>query len=119
MGRERGCKREACALCRRRLLVACRRGATLAGCGERAGDSSSARQTEQLDLVLDFYVNPDHAGIYEALDKGYFEQAGLEVNPIVPSDPSGPIKQVAAGRADLAISYEPEVLLGAATRDCR
>ena len=29
----------------------------------------------------------------------------------VPSDPSAPIRQVAAGRADLAISYEPEVLL--------
>ncbi len=46
-----------------------------------------------------------------ALERGYFEQAGLEVDPQVPSDPSAPIRQVAAGRADLAISYEPEVLL--------
>jgi putative hydroxymethylpyrimidine transport system substrate-binding protein len=81
----------------------------LAGCGERKEKISG--QSEPLDLVLDFYVNPDHAGIYQALDKGYFDQAGLDVKPIVPSDPSGPIKQVAAGRADLAISYEPEVLL--------
>ena len=36
---------------------------------------------------------------------------GLDVQPRVPSDPAAPIKQVAAGRADLAISYEPEVLL--------
>ena len=88
-------------------LIACL--ALFAGCGERKEKLSG--ESQQLDLVLDFYVNPDHAGIYEALDKGYFEQAGLDVNPIVPSDPSGPIKQVAAGRADLAISYEPEVLL--------
>ena len=62
-------------------------------------------------LALDFYVNPDHAGIYTALERGYFDDAGLDVEPQVPSDPSAPIRQVAAGRADLAISYEPEVLL--------
>ncbi len=79
------------------------------GCGEKQehehGDS------ERLSLALDFYVNPDHAGIFMALDRGYFDEAGLEVDPQVPSDPSSPIRQVAAGRADLAISYEPEVLL--------
>jgi len=35
----------------------------------------------------------------------------LDVQPQVPSDPSAPIREVAAGRADLAVSYEPEVLL--------
>ncbi len=67
--------------------------------------------SEQLDLALDFYVNPDHAGIYTAQENGYFKRAGLRVTPRVPSDPSAPIREVAAGRADLAISYEPEVLL--------
>jgi putative hydroxymethylpyrimidine transport system substrate-binding protein len=80
------------------------------GCGEKAEELGGA-QPEQLDLVLDFYVNPDHAGIYTALERGYFEAAGLEVRPRVPADPAAPIKQVAAGQADLAISYEPEVLL--------
>jgi putative hydroxymethylpyrimidine transport system substrate-binding protein len=56
-------------------------------------------------------VNPDHAGIYEALDRGYFRDAGLDVSAQAPSDPSAPIREVAAGRVDLAISYEPEVLL--------
>jgi putative hydroxymethylpyrimidine transport system substrate-binding protein len=46
-----------------------------------------------------------------ALANGYFERAGLDVQPRVPSDPAAPIKEVAAGRADLAVSYEPEVLL--------
>ena len=42
---------------------------------------------------------------------GYFEEAGLDVSIATPSDPAAPIKQVAAGRSDLAISYEPEVAL--------
>src|SRR5262249_33302514 len=46
-----------------------------------------------------------------AIDKGFFSQMGLDVRPQVPSDPSAPIKEVAAGRVDLAISYEPEILL--------
>jgi putative hydroxymethylpyrimidine transport system substrate-binding protein len=80
----------------------------IGACGEKSeggGDPAS------FDLALDFYVNPDHAGIYTALERGYFEDAGLDVRPQVPSDPAAPIKQVAAGRVDLAISYEPEVLL--------
>jgi putative hydroxymethylpyrimidine transport system substrate-binding protein len=85
-------------------------GAVLAGCGEK-DEAASGGTTEPFTLALDFYVNPDHAGIYTALERGYFEQAGLDVQPEVPSDPSAPIKQVAIGRADLAISYEPEVVL--------
>jgi putative hydroxymethylpyrimidine transport system substrate-binding protein len=86
----------------------------VAACGGD-GDLStgSATHPQPLSLDLDWYVNPDHAGIYTAVDRGFFRQAGLDVKPQVPSDPSAPIKEVAAGRADLAISYEPEVLLAA------
>src|SRR5436309_7188378 len=84
--------------------------ALAAGCGEKS-ESTTPGEPQSLNLALDFYVNPDHAGIYVALDRGYFRQAGLDVHPQVPSDPSAPIKEVAAGRVDLAISYEPEVLL--------
>ncbi len=82
----------------------------LVACGEKQEPSVKA-SAEKIDLDLDFYVNPDHAGIYTAIDRGFFNAAGLDVKPHVPSDPAAPIKQVAAGRADLAISYEPEVLL--------
>jgi putative hydroxymethylpyrimidine transport system substrate-binding protein len=84
--------------------------ALLAGCGERE-EATEGGELERFDLALDWFPNPDHVGIYAALDRGYFEQAGLEVEPQIPSDPSAPIKQVAAGRVDLAISYEPEVLI--------
>jgi putative hydroxymethylpyrimidine transport system substrate-binding protein len=84
--------------------------ALAAGCGEKSEDVSPGNP-QSFDVALDFYVNADHAGLYEAIDRGYFRDAGLDVHPQVPSDPSAPIKEVAAGRVDLAISYEPEVLL--------
>lgn len=83
---------------------------TAIGCGEKSEDTTG-NATEEFDLALDFFVNADHAGIFTALDRGYFADAGLDVRPRVPADPSAPIKQVAAGRVDLAISYEPEVML--------
>jgi putative hydroxymethylpyrimidine transport system substrate-binding protein len=81
----------------------------LAACG---GKSESGKgEPEKLTLDLDFYPNPDHAGIYMAQEEGFFEEAGLEVAIDSPSDPAAPLKDVAAGRADLAITYEPEVML--------
>jgi putative hydroxymethylpyrimidine transport system substrate-binding protein len=88
------------------LALAC--AGLAAGCGD---DGDGGAELEEFDLALDFYVNPDHVGIYEGIDAGTFADAGLEVRPRVPSDPSAPIKQVAAGQVDLAISYEPEVIL--------
>jgi putative hydroxymethylpyrimidine transport system substrate-binding protein len=82
---------------------------TLAACGEKSEDVTGRAQP--FDLALDFYPNPDHVGIYMAKRQGYFRDAGLDVSINAPSDPSAPIKQVAAGQADLAISYEPELLL--------
>jgi len=81
----------------------------LGACGEKSEDLSGS--PEHFDLTLDFYPNPDHAGIYVAEKKGYFRDAGLDVSIATPSDPAAPIKEVAAGRTDLAISYEPEVVL--------
>jgi putative hydroxymethylpyrimidine transport system substrate-binding protein len=56
-------------------------------------------------------VNPDHGPIIIAEEKGYFKDAGLEVEVIAPADPADPPKLVAAGRAELAISYQPQLHL--------
>jgi putative hydroxymethylpyrimidine transport system substrate-binding protein len=81
----------------------------LAACGEKSENEQG--QPQSLSLTLDWYPNPDHVAIYEAQKRGYFRDAGLDVSIAAPSDPAAPIKQVAAGRTDLAVSYEPEVLL--------
>jgi len=78
-------------------------------CGTKSENVTPVR--EEFSVALDWYANPDHAGFFVAQDRGYFEDAGLDVSLDSPTDPSLPIKLVAAGKADLAISYEPEVLL--------
>jgi putative hydroxymethylpyrimidine transport system substrate-binding protein len=85
--------------------------ATLPACGEKSESRVGQVRLQTFDLALDWFPNPDHVAIYEALKEGYFGDVGLELKPHVPSDPAAPIKQVAAGRVDLAISYEPEVFL--------
>jgi putative hydroxymethylpyrimidine transport system substrate-binding protein len=79
------------------------------GCGEKE-EALEPKGSKQLELLLDYFPNADHAGIYAAQAGGRFEQVGLDVKIRQPSDPAAPIKQVAAGRVDLAVSYEPEVL---------
>lgn len=73
--------------------------------------ASSANATDKLTLLLDWFVNPDHGPILIAQEKGYFKDAGLEVEVIAPADPSAPPKLVAAGKADIAVSYQPQLHL--------
>jgi putative hydroxymethylpyrimidine transport system substrate-binding protein len=80
----------------------------VAGCG---GGGEDADDPTPVSLILDWFPNVDHAGIYGALDQGYFADEGLAVEPSVPSDPAASLKQVGIGRADFAISYEQEVLI--------
>jgi putative hydroxymethylpyrimidine transport system substrate-binding protein len=82
----------------------------LAACGERTESTGPAKR-ESVRLMLDYFPNADHAGIYAAQGTGAFDRVGLDVELQTPSDPSTPLKLLAAGRVDLAISYEPELLL--------
>jgi putative hydroxymethylpyrimidine transport system substrate-binding protein len=61
--------------------------------------------------MLDYFPNADHAGIYAAQAAGLYRQAGLDVKIEAPPDATSPLKLLQAGRADVAISYEPELLL--------
>jgi putative hydroxymethylpyrimidine transport system substrate-binding protein len=79
-----------------------------AGCGEKEVRTEPVRP-ERLTLLLDYFPNADHAPIYAAQAGGHFHALGLDVEIRAPSDPSAPIAQAAAGRADVAISYEPQV----------
>lgn len=76
-----------------------------------AGTIAPAAATDKITLLLDWFVNPDHGPIIIAEEKGYFKDAGLDVEVIAPADPSDPPKLVAAGRAELAISYQPQLHL--------
>jgi putative hydroxymethylpyrimidine transport system substrate-binding protein len=84
----------------------------LAGCGEKAEPSGAGSgKTEPFTLMLDYFPNADHAGIYAAQASGEYERSGLDVKIQAPPDAAAPLKLLQAGRADLAISYEPELML--------
>ena len=83
----------------------------LSACGEKKESVTSSGATQSMTLMLDWFPNADHAGVYQALAEGDFEKAGLSVHIKVPSDPASPLSELEAGKTDVAISYEPEVML--------
>ncbi|MDA0182570.1 ABC transporter substrate-binding protein [Solirubrobacter phytolaccae] len=96
----------------KRLLLLAALAVTVAGCGEKAEPTGSELpRQEPFTVMLDYFPNADHAGLYAALDAGLYQRAGLDVKLQAPPDPSAPLKLLAAGKADLAISYTPELLL--------
>jgi putative hydroxymethylpyrimidine transport system substrate-binding protein len=72
------------------------------------GVSNTLAASEKMTVVLDWFVNPDHGPLFVALEKGFFKQQGLDVSFQVPSNPNDPPKLVAAKKADIAVSYQPQ-----------
>jgi putative hydroxymethylpyrimidine transport system substrate-binding protein len=66
---------------------------------------------DKLTVMLDWFVNPDHAPLVVAKEGGYFARHGLDVDLVAPADPSAPPRLVAAGKADVAITYQPDLML--------
>jgi putative hydroxymethylpyrimidine transport system substrate-binding protein len=70
-----------------------------------------AAAANKLTVILDWFVNPDHAPLVVARERGFFREQGLEVELIAPADPNDPPKLVAAKQADIAVSYQPQLHL--------
>jgi len=90
---------------RRRDLIAGAAGATAlaaSGCA-KVGDRPD------MTVILDWLLNANHAVLFAALQTGAFHRAGLDVKLVAPADPDSPCKLVAAGQADLAISYGTQI----------
>lgn len=71
----------------------------------------AARAADKLTVLLDWFVNPDHGPLVIAQEMGYFAEQDLQVELIAPADPNDPPRLVAAGEADLAVSYQPQLHL--------
>jgi putative hydroxymethylpyrimidine transport system substrate-binding protein len=82
----------------------------LAACGEKH-DQLGPGPPQSMTVMLDWVPNADHVGLYEALADGDFTKAGLDVHIETPPNPASPLQLLAAGKVDIAISYEPQVLL--------
>ena len=89
----------------------------LAACGaqnqETAANSDNTSAPEaltELNVVLDWYPNAVHAFIYDAIEKGYYEDEGLKVNIQFPSNANDALSLVAAGRAEIGVYYMQDII---------
>ena len=94
-----------------RLTHLLRSGLTAAIVAAALTTTAPAAAAERLTVLLDWFVNPDHGPLFVAQERGYFAARGLEVEFIAPADPNDPPKLVAAGKADIAVSYQPQLHL--------
>jgi putative hydroxymethylpyrimidine transport system substrate-binding protein len=85
----------------------------MVGCSKTANKSEEKKnkELEEVSVVLDWYPNAVHGFIYEAIEKGYYEQEGLKVNIEFPSNTNDAISLTAAGKADLGIYYLQDVAM--------
>ncbi len=88
----------------RRTMLATATAAALSPAAARAADG-------KFTVILDWFVNPDHAPLFCAKYIGAYEKAGLNVNIVAPTDPDIPPRLVAAGHADMALSYQTQLYL--------
>ena len=94
----------------------------LAGCGSKtanndAPDAGNSGELREMDVVLDWYPNALHAFLYVAIDKGYFAEEGLKVNIRFPSNANDALSLVAAGKAEVGLYYQHDVILARANQD--
>ncbi len=85
----------------------------LSACGKSESSKSSGKDAElqKVSLMLDWYPNAVHSFLYAAQEKGYFKEQGLDVDIQMPADTNDPLKLVAADKIDMALSYQPQVLV--------
>lgn len=77
-----------------------------AGCGNNeTGNSDNGEKLEKITFVLDWTPNTNHTGLYVAQAKGYFEEAGLDVEIVQPPE-DGAAVLVASGKAQFGISFQ-------------
>ena len=74
-------------------------------------DDPPAAESKKLTVMLDWFVNPDHAALVVAQQKGFFAAQNLEVELQTPADPNDPPKLAAAGKVNLAITYQPQLMM--------
>lgn len=73
--------------------------------------ASSPQDLREINVVLDWYPNALHAFLYVAIEKGYFEEEGLKVNLQFPSNSNDAISLVTAGKADIGLYYQQDVII--------
>ena len=88
------------------VLVAALAALVLAACGDDddSGDGGAEGGTQDATLVLDFVPGPVHAGIYQALEQGYYEDEGINLEIVEPTSTADTLKLIDGGKAQFGIA---------------
>ena len=92
------------------LLTGCSGGVISSPDGPAQVIPAGGENLRELDVVLDWYPNALHAFLYVAMEKGYYADEGLQVNIRFPSNANDAISLVAAGKADIGLYYQQDVI---------
>lgn len=79
------------------------------GCGKQSDNTNPAGKAK-VTVILDWFPNTNHTGLYVAQEKGYYAAEGLEVEIVQPTE-GGTAQLIAAGQGDFGISYQEEVTI--------
>jgi ABC-type nitrate/sulfonate/bicarbonate transport system substrate-binding protein len=74
----------------------------------------TAREENKITVVLDWVINTNHTGLYVALDKGYFEEQGLDVEIIFPPETGG-AGLLLSGKVQFGVSYQEGITFARAS----
>lgn len=86
------------------------------GAADQAEEVGGSGELEEVTFVLDWTPNTNHTGVYVAQAKGYFEEAGLQVNIIQPPE-DGATMLVAGGGAQFGVDFQDSIAPAFATAD--
>ncbi|MBB1050933.1 ABC transporter substrate-binding protein [Dietzia sp. CW19] len=98
----------------RMLAIAAAAAVALSGCQAASDDAEpDTSAAAPVSVLLDWSPNPDHVALYTAQQTGAYDEAGVDVTFMTPANTADAAREVSLGRADLAISYEPDTLIAA------
>lgn len=91
------------------LLVTCLLVVALAGCGQAEKSQATKARLRQATLILDFIPNAVHAGIYTALERGWYRKEGIDLRVVTPSATTETLKLIDAGQAQFGLADGSDV----------
>lgn len=90
----------------------------LSGCGTSSSKKQEQKQSkkEEVTVILDYVANTNHTGMYVALDQGYYDEMGLDVEIVEPTE-GATATLIAVGKGDFGISYQEDVTVARTSAD--
>ena len=82
---------------------------TAVGCSSQKTEDKKDDAKAKVTFVLDWTPNTNHTGLYVAQEKGWFDEAGLEVEIVQPPE-DGAEMLVGSGKAQFGVSFQDSML---------